>query len=61
MRNTPALNRMSTESLFNVRLHMDMIYRHPETPEHVKEAAVAMLNFYGAEIDARMAAKTEGQ
>jgi hypothetical protein len=54
MRNIPALKSMTGEDLYNARFRMDLIRNHPDTPDHVKQAAVVLINFYGAEIDARM-------
>lgn len=55
MNNLPGLRGMSGEDLYNARFRMDLIRNHPETPEHVKQSAVVLINYYGAELDARMA------
>jgi hypothetical protein len=47
---TPILRDMLGESRF--------VYEHDATPPHVKDAAAVLLNFYGAELDARMAERS---
>lgn len=54
MKTLPGLKGMSGEDLYNARFRMDMIRNHPDTPEHVRQAAVVFINYYGAELDARM-------
>jgi hypothetical protein len=49
-----ALRRKSTPALYDIRLELDLIHKHPSTPEHVKDAAAVLMNFYGSELDARM-------
>jgi hypothetical protein len=61
VKNIPALNTWTTDHLYDARMRMDIVRIHPETPEHVKHAAAVLMNFYGAEIDARLVAKVEGQ
>ncbi|MFD5069126.1 hypothetical protein ACFWNC_14510 [Streptomyces sp. NPDC058369] len=59
MKNIPSLKTMSGEELYMARFRMDIIRNHPETPNHVKQAAVHLINFYGAEIDARLAERAQ--
>jgi hypothetical protein len=54
MRNLEPLIPFGTQDLRQERVRLDHIYRHAATPEHVRKAAVVLLNFYGAELDARM-------
>jgi hypothetical protein len=49
-----ALTHMSMRELTCARLDLWRIRNHPSIPEHVKRATTALINFYGAEIDARM-------
>ncbi|MGC9439241.1 hypothetical protein [Streptomyces sp. WG5] len=61
MTRIPALNTLLTDALREARRQLFNVYEHQDTPENVKEAAAVLYNFYGAELDARMAAKGEGQ
>lgn len=54
MKTLPGLKGMSAEDLYNARFRMALIRTNPDTPEHVRQAAVVLINFYGAEIDARI-------
>lgn len=48
------LKHMSMEQLRDTHSELHHIYEHPHTPEHVRQGAAALINFYSAEIDARM-------
>jgi hypothetical protein len=61
VKNIPALNTWTLNHLYDARSRTDLIRTHPDTPDHVKHAAAVLMNFYGAEIDARLVAKVEGQ
>lgn len=55
------LKNMSTDQLWRQRREMDYIRRNAHTPEHVKNAAAVLMNFYGAELDYRAMRKWEGK
>ncbi|MFD5308331.1 hypothetical protein [Streptomyces ardesiacus] len=57
----PALKGVPTSILKDMLGETRFVYEHDETPDHIKHAAAVLINFYGAELDARMAAKVEGQ
>jgi hypothetical protein len=54
------LTHKSMDELRDARVELSHIHSHPHTPNHVKEAAAVLLNFYGAEMDSRMM-RGEGQ
>ena len=54
MKHLEALRGESTEHLRDMRAVMWEVYSNLSTPEGVKQASAVLINFYGAEIDARM-------
>jgi hypothetical protein len=49
-----ALKNNSLEDLQAIRREIWDVYDDRTTPDHVKQGAAALINYYGAEIDMRL-------